>query len=147
MADGECCVCRNKSPTLQSDTSCPTFTDLEGAVALYQEKGYIVIPHLFSAKEVAQSCSEISKICSQWYDNYLKTGHEDFANDVASRRAAWRDGSWRPAPGQEELGFRKLFRMTLHSDFFARMAKHEKVSKLPNKEKSVLSLHGCRSSP
>ena len=130
MAKSEC-VCENRGSfaATQKDTRLPTFTDLESGAALFQEHGYVVVRNLFSAEEVQQACSEISAICSQWYDNYLKTGgkEDESANEIANRRPAWRDGSWRPAPGQEELGFRKLFRMTLQSEFFARKAKHEKV--------------------
>lgn len=72
---------------------------------------------------------QLDILCTQWYANYLKSGREDAACDeIVNRRPAWKDGSWRPAPGQEELGFRKLFRMTLQNDFFARKAKHEKVN-------------------
>ena len=120
------CLC---PATNRSEIQHPTFTDLESALSIFQEKGYIVVRNLFSAEEVAETCSEISSICRQWYANYLKTGQEDAACDeIANRRPAWKDGSWQPAPGQEELGFRKLFRMTLQNDFFARKAKHEKVS-------------------
>ena len=106
----------------------PTFTDLDSAAVLFKDKGYIVVRNLFSADEVAQTCSEISKICTQWYASFLATGQEDqTANEIANRRPAWRNGSWKPEPGQEELGFRKLFRMTVQNEFFAGKAKHEKV--------------------
>lgn len=122
------CPCQHKSSSSSAATQLPTFTDLESAGPLFQENGYFIVRGVFSAEEVAQACSEITTICSEWYANYLKTGTEDETlNEIANRRPAWRDGSWRPAPGQEELGFRKLFRMTLHSEFFARMAKHDKV--------------------
>jgi hypothetical protein len=123
------CLCREKSLASQSRIQYPTFSDLESASSIFQENGYIVVRNLFSAEEIAETCSEISSICTQWYANYLKTGEEDAACDeIANRRPAWKDGSWRPAPGQEELGFRKLFRMTLRNDFFAGNAKHEKVN-------------------
>ena len=123
------CICQEKSSANQSKIQHPTFTDLESALSIFQEKGYIVVRNLFSAEEVAETCSEISSICTQWYANYLNTGQEDAACDeIANRRPAWKDGSWQPAPGQEELGFRKLFRMTLQNDFFARKAKHERVN-------------------
>ena len=123
------CICQDKSSVNQDEIQHPTFTDIENALPIYQEKGYIVVRGLFSADEVAQARSEISSICSQWYANYLKTGQEDeTSNEIANRRPAWKEGHWRPAPGQEELGFRKLFRMTLHNDFFVRKAKHEKVN-------------------
>ena len=127
MAKSEC-ICQEKNSARQSEIQHPTFTDLESALPIFQEKGYIVVRNLFSAEEVAQTCSEIRSICTQWYANYLKTGQEDAACDeIANRRPAWKEGRWQPGPGQEELGFRKLFRMTLQNDFFARKAKHEKV--------------------
>ena len=123
------CICQEKSSGNRGKIQHPTFTDLESALSTFQENGYIVVRNLFSAEEVEETCSEISSICTQWYANYLKTGQEDAACDeIANRRPAWKDGSWQPAPGQEELGFRKLFRMTLQNDFFARKAKHEKVN-------------------
>ena len=118
------CGCKKRENGFQY----PTFSDLESAALLFRDNGYIVVRNLFSVDEVAQTCSEISKVCSQWYANFLKTGQEDkTANEIANRRPAWRNGSWQPEPGQEELGFRKLFRMTVQNEFFAQKAKHEKV--------------------
>ena len=117
--------------------------DLESALPLFQEQGYIVMRGLFSADEIEQARSEISTICSQWYANYLKTGYEDkVSNEIANRRPAWKEGRWQPEPGQEELGFRKLFRMTLRNDFFARKAKHEKVDlRTPQKATTYLPIY------
>ena len=120
------CGCR-----IKSDVQYPTFTDLDNAAAIFKEKGYIVVRNLFSAEEIAQTCSEISKICSEWYANFLATSQEDEkANEIANRRPAWKNGSWKPEPGQEELGFRKLFRMTVQNEFFSQKAKHEKVHEI-----------------
>ncbi len=75
--------------------------------------------------------SEISAIVTKWYTQWLKTGID--GNDwetTANRKPAWKEGRWQPAsdePADIELGFRRLYRMTLESQLFDRMAKHEKV--------------------
>lgn len=73
----------------------------------------------------------VTDICKKWYANFLKTGQEgpDW-EEVANRRPAWKEGSWQPESGQEELGFRRLYRMTLHEEFFVKMCRHHKVSKI-----------------
>ena len=56
------CLCKEKISGNQSGIQYPTFTDLESASSTFQENGYIVVRNLFSAEEVAETCSEISSI-------------------------------------------------------------------------------------
>ena len=122
------CVCQNRRAPFPSDFQYPTYTGVNSAEALLEEHGYFVVRGLFSADEVEQVRSNISSVCSEWYENWVKTGKE--GNDweeIANRRPAWKDGEWQPEPGQEELGFRRLFRVCAEKEFFARMSRHEKV--------------------
>lgn len=122
------CVCQNRRFPLPSEIHYPTYSGPDSAETLLEENGYFVIRGLLSSDEVGQVCSEITSICKDWYDNYVKTGKEGADwEEVANRRPAWKDGTWQPEPGQEELGFRRLFRVCVEREFFARMAGHEKV--------------------
>ena len=106
------CICQSRSSPLPSEIQYPTYTDVESAESLLEEHGYFVVRGLFSADEVKQVCAGISSVCNEWYENYARTGEE--GNDweeIANRRPAWMEGSWSPEPGQEELGFRRLFRV------------------------------------
>ena len=79
-----------KSCKFEQDPA-PYVHELRKRVTHIPRKGYIVVRNLFSAEEVAQTCSEISSICTQWYADYLKTGQEDAACDeIANRRPAWK---------------------------------------------------------
>lgn len=122
------CVCQNRSAPFPSDFQYPTFTTVDSVEVLLDQHGYFVVQGLFSAEEVELVRSNITSVCSDWYENWIKTGKE--SNDweeIANRRPAWKEGKWQPEPGQEELGFRRLFRVSAERDFFARMARHEKV--------------------
>ncbi len=86
---------------------------------------------LLTSEEVESIKSEISAIVAKWYTQWLETGMD--GNDwetAANREPAWKEGRWQPAsdkPADIELGFRRLYRMTLESQLFDRIAKHEKV--------------------
>ena len=86
---------------------------------------------LLTAEEVESVRAEISSLVSNWYAKFVKTGVD--GNDweeVANRKPSWKEGRWRPAsdsPTDIELGFRRLYRVTLQSQFFDRLSKHEKV--------------------
>ena len=122
------CICQNRSSPLPSEIQYPTYTGVDSAESLLEEHGYFVVRGLLSADEVKQVCGAITSVCSEWYDNYVRTGEE--GNDweeIANRRPAWKEGRWTPEPGQEELGFRRLFRVCAEKEFFARMTRHERV--------------------
>ena len=123
------CICQNRSsPLPPSEIQYPIYTGVDSAESLLDEHGYFVVRGLFSADEVKQVCDAISSVCTEWYENYVKTGEE--GNDweeIANRRPAWKEGTWTPEPGQEELGFRRLFRVCAEKEFFARMCRHERV--------------------
>lgn len=87
---------------------------------------------ILSAEEVQSIKEEISAVVSQWYANWNKTGVEgkDW-EEVANRKPAWKEGRWTPASSSEddvELGFRRLYRLTVENKFFDRLSKHEKVT-------------------
>ena len=134
------CICQNRSSPLPSEIQYPTYTGVDSAESLLDEHGYFVVRGLLSADEVKQVCGGITSICTEWYEKYMKTGEE--GNDweeIANRRPAWKEGTWSPEPGQEELGFRRLFRVCAEKEFFARMAGHEKVQhKLYKSERCVM---------
>ena len=123
------CICQDrKTGPLPSDFQYPTYTGVDSAESLLDEHGYFVIRGLFTNEEVGQVRDAISGVCSEWYENYVKTGKEGSDwEEIANRRPAWKDGKWSPEPGQEELGFRRLFRVCAEKEFFARMCRHEKV--------------------
>ena len=125
------CICQNRSSPLPSEIQYPTtiYSDVDTADALLDKHGYFVIRDFFTADEVKQVADEISSVCAEWYENFLKTGKEENDwEDIVNRRPAWKDGSWQPEPGEEELGFRRLFRVCAEKEFFARAARHEKVN-------------------
>lgn len=122
------CICQNRKTPLPSDFQYPTYTGVDSTESLLDEHGYFVARGLLSSEEVGQVCDAITGICSEWYENYVKTGKEGSDwEEIANRRPAWKDGDWKPEPGQEELGFRRLFRVCAEKEFFARMTRHEKV--------------------
>ena len=126
------CICQNRSSPLPREIQYPTttYSDVDTADALLDKHGYFVIRDFFTADEVKQVADEISSVCAEWYENFLKTGKEENDwEDIVNRRPAWKDGSWKPEPGKEEIGFRRLFRMCVKNDFFARLASHDKVRK------------------
>lgn len=124
------CICQNRSVPLPSKIQYPTLTDVDSAKSLLDEHGYFVIRNLLSLDEVQQVCAGITSICAESYEKFMRTGKE--GNDweeMANRRPAWKEGRWNPEPGQEELGYRRLFRVCVGKEFFARMARHEKVQR------------------
>ena len=125
------CICQNRSSPLPREIQYPTttYSDVDSAEALLEKHGYFVIRGLFTSDEVKQVCDEISSVCAEWYDKFVKTGKEGSDwEEIVNRRPAWKDGSWQPEPGEEELGFRRLFRVCAEKEFFARAARHEKVN-------------------
>ena len=107
----------------------PTLQLGQDPAPLLKEHGYFVVRGFLSPQEVQNCRDAVSNICKKWYANYLETGKEgpDW-EEVANRRPAWKEGKWEPEPGQEELGFRRLYRMTQFDEFFANMCRHPKVN-------------------
>ncbi len=103
-------------------------SDGDDPVALLNEDGYFVVRGFLSLEEVDEVRQAITNIYQKWYDNFEKTGKEgpDW-EEVANRRPAWKNGSWTPEPGQEEYGFRRLYRMTQFEPFFFQHCGHQKV--------------------
>jgi hypothetical protein len=126
MAD---CICQKRAVPLQFPIEYPTLGKGEDPIPVLNKEGYFVVRGLLNSKEVEESSDVITDICKKWYANFVKTGKEgpDW-EEVANRRPAWKDGTWRPEPGQEEMGFRRLYRMTQFEDFFVRMCRHPEVS-------------------
>ena len=111
----------------------PTLKDGGDPIQTLNKEGYFVVRGLLSSKEVEESREAVSDICKKWYANFVETGKEgpDW-EEVANRRPTWKDGSWKPEPGQEELGFRRLYRMTQFEDYFVRNCRHSEVSVIPS---------------
>lgn len=123
------CICQKRAVPLLFPLDYPTLGEGEDPTQVLNKDGYFVVRGLLSNKEVEDSRDAISDICRKWYSNFVRTGKEgpDW-EEVANRRPAWKDGSWKPEPGQEELGFRRLYRMTEFEDFFVQMCRHPEVS-------------------
>ena len=127
MARSEC-ICQHRSVPFPAEYQHPTLTEDADPVQLLDKNGYFVIRNLITQEEVVEVLAEISSIIAKWLEKYRQSGEE--GNDweeVVNRRPAWKNGTWQPTPGEEELGIRRLFRMAVHDEFFARMARHEKV--------------------
>lgn len=127
------CICQKKSAPLQLPLDYPTLKEGEDPVQVLNQNGYFVVRGLLSSQEVEECRDAISDICKKWYANFVRTGHEgpDW-EEVANRRPAWKNGTWHPEPGQEEMGFRRLYRMTQHEEFFVDMCRHRKVKAFIN---------------
>lgn len=128
------CICQKKSTPLQLLVEYPTLKEGQDPVQLLNEYGFFVLKGALSGQEVERCKQAITSVCKSWYAKYLETGAEgpDW-EEVANRRPSWKEGKWKPEPGQEELGFRRLYRMTEpgmteQSQVFADMCRHEKVS-------------------
>lgn len=122
------CICEKRKTPFPADYKHPTLGEGEDPVPLLDKHGYFVVRNVVTQEEVAEILASISDIIAKWLEKYRQTGVE--GNDweeVVNRRPAWKDGTWEPSPGEEELGVRRLFRMAVHHEFFARMARHEKV--------------------
>ena len=124
----ESCICKQRKEPLQFPLEYPTFKEGDDPVALLKEDGYFVAKNFLSTEEVHDVRQAITDICQKWYANFAKTGKEgpDW-EEVANRRPAWKNGTWSPSPGQEEMGFRRLYRMTQFEPFFVQNCRHEKV--------------------
>ncbi len=125
MAD---CLCQKRSVPLEFPLDYPTLKEGEDPAKTLNQYGYFLVRNMLDKSEVEACRQAVKDICLKWYANFLKTGYEgpDW-EEVANRRPAWKNGTWKPEPGHEDLGFRRLYRMTQHEDFFVRMCRHQKV--------------------
>ena len=83
---------------------------------------------MISPSEVDQINAENSAIIKEWLEKLRRTGEE--GNDweeVANRDPAWKEGKMEPEI--PEMGIRRLFRMAVQNELFAKMAKHGEVGK------------------
>ena len=135
------CLCQKRSTPLNFPIDYPSIKNGQDPVHLLSKDGYFIARGLLSKQEVEDCRGAVTDVCKKWYDNFMKTGQEgpDW-EEVANRRPAWKEGRWQPEEGQEELGFRRLYRMTLHEEFFEQMCRHHKVSKINVKIESPWSL-------
>ncbi len=121
------CICQKKTKGNGAKTSSyPSLTPNGDPVQLFEENGYFVVRGLISAEEVGKINAEISSIVRDWLEKLRRTGED--GNDweeIANRDPAWKSGEWQPE--DPELGIRRLYRMTPHSQLFADMARHPKV--------------------
>lgn len=120
------CICQKKTKAVEA-YSYPTLRDLDDSVKLFEENGYFVVRGLLTAEEVDKVNTEVSAIVRDWLEKLRRTGEE--GNDweeIANRDPAWKSGKWEPE--DPELGIRRLYRMTPHSQFFADLARHHKVA-------------------
>ena len=123
------CLCKGRGVSPEFPLSYPTLTAGGDPEQLLHEDGYFVIRNLFTEEEVEECRKAVTDVCLKWYARYAETGKEGLDwEEVANRRPAWKNGTWHPEPGQEVVGFRRLYRMTPTEPFFAKMCKHEKVS-------------------
>lgn len=123
------CICQKRSTPLKLPVDHPTLGEGGDPVQLLNQQGYFVVRGLLSSQEVEECRQAISDVCKKWYANFAETGKEgpDW-EEVANRRPAWKNGTWEPEPGQEEMGFRRLYRMTHYEEFFVKMCRHPKVN-------------------
>lgn len=123
------CICQGKTKP-GADRSggydYPTLVRVEDAPQLFRKYGYFVVRGLITRDEVEQIRAEISALVKKWYEEYLRKGED--GNDweeIVNRMPAWKEG--RVTPQDPEMGIRRLFRMAVHNELFARMARHEKA--------------------
>jgi len=91
---------------------------------------------MLSPEEMDRVRGEISQLVADWYERWTATGVEgkDW-EEVANRKPAWKNGQWSPESGSTEdveLGFRRLYRMTLRSQLFDQLSKHERIMGIVN---------------
>ncbi len=121
------CICQKKANGQgRKRYNYPTLTSPDEAVQLLEEHGYFVVRGLITAEEVGGINTEISTIVRDWLEKLRRTGREgNDWDEIANRDPAWKSGEWEPK--EPELGIRRLYRMTPHSQLFADMARHPKV--------------------
>ena len=137
MAKTEC-ICSAKTTPLPERPQYPTLTPDSDPLKLFHENGYFVVRGLFSPEEVEQNKAEISSVVREWYEEFQKTKEDgkDWES-IANRLPAWKEG--RMVPENPELGIRRLYRMALRNQLFARMCRHEKVGHVTNHPPCVFS--------
>lgn len=130
MAKTEC-ICRGKTTPLPERPQYPTLTPDNDPLKLFHENGYFVVRGLFSPEEVEQNKAEISSVVREWYEEFQKTKEDgkDWES-IANRLPEWKEG--RMQPENPELGIRRLYRMALRNQLFARMCRHDKVEYVTN---------------
>ena len=125
------CLCQKRSIPLTFPLDYPTLEEGQDPVKLLNEYGFFLLRGTLGPQEVEDGRAAVSEVCKKWYAKFLEAGEEgpDW-EEVANRRPAWKEGKWQPEPGQEELGFRRLYRMTElpeNKEFFINFCRHHKV--------------------
>ena len=120
------CVCQKKSAVPTHGYSYPSIPPDGNPLEPFSKHGYVVVRGLLSTEEVEQIKAEASAIIRDWLGKLQRTGtEEDDWDEIANRLPSIKEGQ--SMPEDPELAIRRLFRMAVHNDLFARMAKHEKV--------------------
>ena len=124
------CVCNEKNETVGGGANVPFSYPTPGrdgsARELIEKNGYMVVRGLITQAEVESTRADISAIVREWYAEFQRTASD--GNDweeVVNRMPAWKEGDVEPA--DPEMGIRRLFRMAVKREYFARLARHEKV--------------------
>jgi len=123
------CICLEKGAGCGPNAtySYPT-PDEDGSVKeLIEKHGYLVTRGLISQTEVEKTRAEISSIVRDWYAEFQRTGRSDGKDweEIVNRMPAWKNGETEPS--EPELGIRRLFRVAVENEYFANLARHEKV--------------------
>lgn len=94
---------------------------------LIEKHGYLVVRGLISQTQVEETRAEISSIVRDWYAEFQRTGRSDGKDweEIVNRMPAWKNGEMEPS--EPELGIRRLFRVAVKNEYFANLARHEKV--------------------
>ena len=124
--DSSDCICRKKSTAPAHGYSYPTIPPDGDPREPFSKHGYFVVRGLLSTEEVEEIKAEASAIIKAWLEKLQRTGAEENDwDEIANRLPSIKEGQ--SMPEDSELSIRRLFRMAVHNDLFARMAKHEKV--------------------
>ena len=126
------CICQKKSAASTHGYSYPTILPDGDSLEPFSKHGYFVVRGLFSKEEVDQLRAEASAIIRAWLEKLQRTGIEGSDwEEIANRLPSIKEGQ-RTVPEDPELAIRRLFRVAVQNDLFARMAKHEKVFLCPS---------------
>jgi ectoine hydroxylase-related dioxygenase (phytanoyl-CoA dioxygenase family) len=95
-------------------------------VEKYRETGYVVLRNFLSTDEVQATNREISRVIDDWYTEFERTGQEgpDW-EEVVNRDPLVRSGELHPIDRLHSV--RRLFRISVHLDYFKRLASHPKM--------------------
>lgn len=103
-----------------------SFSLTDKLIEEYGQNGYLVLRNFFSSDEVEATKKEISRVIDDWYAEFERTGKEgpDW-EEVVNRDPLVVAGQLKPVDHLHAV--RRLFRISVHVDFFKELARHPKV--------------------